>query len=392
MGWLTQVGLVRRRTTIEEYVNQYINGTSGDGGLLFDAAPPGLVPRVAGVLGDLDDSVLSIGPVGGGLPFHNHAAAWQGTIRGSKLFAFLPPLSRTKESWLPTGAAGERVLERLVLPSPPTLFGEQLGWLARTAPTVLDQMEHCVLRPGDVVYIPCNWYHATINLEPTIAVGAQAGHDAAIGAKCADDRFGASFNLFRQARAMSDDRGGATLRAACELNRYQHECTTALAMVEMRANEPQKAAKLLVHHAKEHARWVRDGLLEPRVASAILARFANVLLRGTGGSAPAAHRGAAKIVALAAEMDGPVGTNLALQVLATTLALSTTPTPDVLARAKAFCKKLRGLGTEAPQQSWYTAGPIQPFDSVAAEKQLSGIVGMAERVLAKANKRGLADL
>ena len=112
------MGLVRRRSTVAEYLAQYIltrerhqtNGSScsgdgggaaqsalpdgdggdqghltdgyasrrvdasGDGGLLFDALPEGVVPRVGGALADLfSDAVLSVGPAGAGLQFHNHA-------------------------------------------------------------------------------------------------------------------------------------------------------------------------------------------------------------------------------------------------------------------------------------------------------------------------------
>lgn len=116
-----QVGLVRRRSTVAKYLARYIltrehdqtnvSTTShrsssdgggggaaesarpdsgggdqsrhhssrrvdanGDGGLLFDALPEGVVPRVGGALADLfSDAVLSVGPAGAGLQFHNHA-------------------------------------------------------------------------------------------------------------------------------------------------------------------------------------------------------------------------------------------------------------------------------------------------------------------------------
>ena len=45
----------------------------------------------------LNDTILSVGAAGAGLPFHNHAAAWQSVVHGQKLFLLLPPLN--SEHW-----------------------------------------------------------------------------------------------------------------------------------------------------------------------------------------------------------------------------------------------------------------------------------------------------
>lgn len=402
------MGLIRRRTTIREYAERYLHNSSQvterkgqkntlnekDGALLFDAMPESLAPRLEGLFEGLDDVLLSIGPEGAGLPFHNHAAAWQGPIRGKKLFAFLPPLGDDSATdWLPSGSLGQEALHRLILPSPLSLFTEHFSWLSRNAPEVAGKMQHCVLEPGDAVYIPCNWYHATLNLEHTIAVGGQTGKGA-VKAHCPKDRFGASFNLFRQAQSMAGapDVAAATLKTACERNTYQHECTTALAMLEIRRGNAGQAVDVVTAHANRLVEQCRRNLLHPKIASAILFRFANVLLRGPG----VALRGAAKVVEMAAELDGgSLGENLPLRVLSATLALSTRPSEAVVSDANYLCDKLSQIAHMSADATtlhpWYTAGPLHDFDPITAEQQLRGIVKMATLAL-KGKGHSRADL
>ena len=70
---------------------------AGREGLLFDSSlgrgkywetPP--LFQAAG----LNDTVVSVGAAGQGLPFHNHASAWQTVVIGRKAFLLLPPLSK----------------------------------------------------------------------------------------------------------------------------------------------------------------------------------------------------------------------------------------------------------------------------------------------------------
>ena len=88
-----------------------------------------------------------------GLPFHNHAAAWQRVVSGEKLFLFIPPIGRA--SWLDElGPDPADVLARLMLSSPRALVTKHLANIAGLNGT----LQHCVVRPGDTVYVPCNWY------------------------------------------------------------------------------------------------------------------------------------------------------------------------------------------------------------------------------------------
>lgn len=129
---------------------------------------------------DLEDQgemwhILSIGPSRKGLPFHNHGKSWIGIAYGAKLwflypFGYSPPISSTT-----IGSAYEWYKD--VFPSlkkfkiPPKGDREQ---------TEDDEHSHnhfqpltCVQEAGDIIFIPSQWLHMTMNIGETIAVGGQ---------------------------------------------------------------------------------------------------------------------------------------------------------------------------------------------------------------------------
>jgi len=119
------------------------SGKGGAAGQGDDASP------------ELWRNVLSVGPMHAGLAFHAHGAAWLATVRGSKLFMLFPP-----SAW------------------PPSRSGIVLGQAADFAADVLASppagMRSCIVKANEAIVVPAGWYHATLNLEPTIAVGAQS--------------------------------------------------------------------------------------------------------------------------------------------------------------------------------------------------------------------------
>ena len=121
-GGANQLGILSRRASIEQYM-----GSMGapSAGLLFDSAVgEGVDWDVPAELRrhGLNDTILSVGPDGVGLPFHNHASAWQTVVTGRKLFVLLPPMSTGEGSWIQHDEGFVDVLAELLLQSPATLL------------------------------------------------------------------------------------------------------------------------------------------------------------------------------------------------------------------------------------------------------------------------------
>jgi hypothetical protein len=98
--------------------------------------------------------VLSVGPTKGGLAFHAHGEAWLATVRGAKLWLLFPP------SLWPPARSG------VVLSSAEAAAA---GLLLHPPPGML----HGVVHEDEAILVPTGWHHATVNLEPTLAVGGQ---------------------------------------------------------------------------------------------------------------------------------------------------------------------------------------------------------------------------
>lgn len=84
----------------------------------------------------------------------------------------------------------QEILEKLFLPLPSHLIQRTLGEVLQAKPGLAKVLRHCTVHPGETIFIPCNFYHATINREATIAIGKQLRHDAAHMPSCRPDRFG----------------------------------------------------------------------------------------------------------------------------------------------------------------------------------------------------------
>ena len=101
------------------------------------------------------DPYLFLGGTGSGLGFHAHGHAWNAVVFGSKRWLLYPPGHRM--------AYTEGKEEAT----------DGVAWLRDVYPAVdgtpLAPWE-CVSYPGDVVYVPADWLHATINLEESIGV------------------------------------------------------------------------------------------------------------------------------------------------------------------------------------------------------------------------------
>ena len=161
--------------------------------------------------GGITNPGISLGPSRAGLPWHNHDAAWQAVVRGAKLFLLLPPLQSS-----PTSEADEEEMQevgdalgRVLLPHPKdfvmqwsnsTAAAEDIWRQGQVHSGQKEQEEEeeepvrvlqwVVVTPGDALFIPCNWWHATLNIGETVAVGGQQLQGKVVeGGSCPKDLY-----------------------------------------------------------------------------------------------------------------------------------------------------------------------------------------------------------
>ena len=102
--------------------------------------------------------VLSFGGGHRGVQMMQHGVAWLGLVAGAKLWHVAPPnLPRPSNRECDNGG--------------------KVDWALAAS----EGVEHCVMKAGEVIFVPDDWWHATCNLEPyTVGVGAQARAAAAL--------------------------------------------------------------------------------------------------------------------------------------------------------------------------------------------------------------------
>lgn len=113
------------------------------------------------------DTYLLLGGNGTGVPFHFHADTLAALYQGHKRwFIQAPGPGGLPRHYHPRGMAHWAEENRARDASAERSFAD----VASGPPRVLQ----CVQRPGDVVYVPEGWHHATLNYGDTLAVARQA--------------------------------------------------------------------------------------------------------------------------------------------------------------------------------------------------------------------------
>jgi hypothetical protein len=102
---------------------------------------------------------FSIGAALSGAQTHCHRAAWNVLVLGKKRWAITPPRN-------PFGQKSENNLPKVAL-----------DWFENELPTLQETCEVLEFEqlPGEIVYVPDEYEHATINLESAVAVAKQVG-------------------------------------------------------------------------------------------------------------------------------------------------------------------------------------------------------------------------
>ena len=246
---------------------------------------------------NLTSPMLSAGPRGAGLALHNHGEAFEAVVVGAKLWLFLPPLPAPLES--PPGQVAARTRVQMM----PThelvsLAADERAALLRAAGWDPAELRSCVARAGDAVLVPCNTYHATMNLgETTIAVGGQSA-DATDAGCPADAMATAAAKTATAARILQRaadtpqaepdlDRSERLLReadAASPLNFENALLSSRGAFLRRRlrqtrdAEAPATALRELWAAAMRWVASVQDGHARPEHAAAVLTAIGRHLL------------------------------------------------------------------------------------------------------------------
>lgn len=218
----------------------------------------------------LTSMTTSFGGVGKGLPFHNHASAWQAVVVGAKRYAVLPQV--------PT--------ETNLLNLAPLLLRNLSSSLALLSQLDNVPLSTCVLHPGDAIYIPCNTLHATQNLLPTLAIGGQASDDSTN--YCPEDSFGRASATFREAMMLKDTGRRAEakmlLAGLCQSQPFHLQCIAELCGLSddatitpcLSAAEAMQQ-RLLLWHSQDH--------ISSATASAALTYLSQHLAQGSRAGA-----------------------------------------------------------------------------------------------------------
>ncbi|GET89785.1 hypothetical protein, unknown function [Leishmania tarentolae] len=105
------------------------------------------------------------GPQRSGSSFHvdpNYTSAWNANMTGRKRWILFPP-GATPPGVVPSADMAE-------VATPVSLT----EWLLNYYDASLQELQHrgyeCICEPGDIMFVPCGWWHFVINLEDSIAI------------------------------------------------------------------------------------------------------------------------------------------------------------------------------------------------------------------------------
>jgi hypothetical protein len=108
---------------------------------------------------------LIVGPARGGSSFHvdpNYTSAWNACLTGKKRWIFFPP------HVTPPGVYTTADMSQVATPSALT------EWFLNYYNVAVEKYRsvayECICEAGDIVYVPCGWWHCVINLEDSVAI------------------------------------------------------------------------------------------------------------------------------------------------------------------------------------------------------------------------------
>lgn len=110
-----------------------------------------------------DHRWLIMGPVRSGSSWHqdpNKTSAWNGVVRGSKKWVMMPP------TVMPAGVHASA--DGADVATPVSLVEWFLDFYEEASQQ--PGFHECIVRAGEMLFVPRGWWHLAINLEPSVAV------------------------------------------------------------------------------------------------------------------------------------------------------------------------------------------------------------------------------
>mmetsp|Transcript_28074 Transcript_28074/g.38452 ORF Transcript_28074/g.38452 Transcript_28074/m.38452 type:complete len:531 (-) Transcript_28074:264-1856(-) len=108
-----------------------------------------------------------------GVPWHLHSDGFNALIYGRKHWMFYMSRNVTPPGYPSAGNKGHD------------------AWLRDTLPTITPETRplQCVQQPGDILYVPEGWYHATYSMGDVVGMAVQATEAQTAGLKCLHESF-----------------------------------------------------------------------------------------------------------------------------------------------------------------------------------------------------------
>ncbi|PAA54598.1 hypothetical protein BOX15_Mlig004490g1 [Macrostomum lignano] len=177
------------------------------------------------------DLFLFLGGNNSGVSFHRHADAWNAVVGGRKRW-FLYPGDRAPPGGVHHAFEPADWLARVRVPML-TNAQQKVAALIDGSAAAVEPLE-CVQVAGEILYIPEGFYHATINLEPTLAIGIQNVKP-----------LGATETAFYELNAKPPTEADAIASKILKSMPYNTEVLHKQAMSRKRQEKFQEAEKLL---------------------------------------------------------------------------------------------------------------------------------------------------
>jgi len=109
-----------------------------------------------------NQNCLSVGPSQEGFPAHLHGKTWQAQVVGRKLWILAPShgLPGSVELANPMHLARQYLAPKSVN-------------VTKTGQTLSGDVQYCITEPGDVIWFPDYWWHATVSIGESIGLGGE---------------------------------------------------------------------------------------------------------------------------------------------------------------------------------------------------------------------------